>query len=86
MPVFAYPLVITAAPTKVHPHVAAIGPTNARKRLNERRNESLPRGIVFIEQHEHTDAPDAAALLRPRHHRPRRSAPEPRDELPPPHP
>jgi hypothetical protein len=49
---------------KVHPHIAAIGPTQARKRLSERRNVSLPPGIVFVALHEHADAPYALALLR----------------------
>jgi hypothetical protein len=38
---------VIAAPAEVHPHVAAIGPTQAPKRLRESRDESLPRGIVF---------------------------------------
>jgi hypothetical protein len=42
-------------------------------------------GIVFVEPHEHADAPNAIRLLRPRHRWPRRRAPEPRDELPPSH-
>jgi hypothetical protein len=33
----SYPIVVTAAPPKVHPHVAAIDPTQVRKRLSERR-------------------------------------------------
>jgi ABC-type uncharacterized transport system substrate-binding protein len=32
----SYPIDITAAPTKVHPHVAAIGPIQVRKGLRER--------------------------------------------------
>jgi hypothetical protein len=42
-----YPIAVTARPTKVHPHVAAIGPTQVRKRLSERRDVSLRQGIVF---------------------------------------
>jgi hypothetical protein len=39
--------------------------------------------IVFVASpHEHADAPHAVALLRPHDHRPRRRAPEPRDERP----
>src|SRR5215468_6822105 len=60
----SYPIVVIAVPPKVHPHVAAIGPTEARKRLNERRNESLRQGIVFVAPHEHADAAYAVALLR----------------------
>src|SRR5262249_22414941 len=44
----SYPIDVTTAPTKVHPHVAAIGPTQVRKRLSERREPSLLRGIVFV--------------------------------------
>jgi hypothetical protein len=33
----SYPIDVTAAPSKVHPQVAAIGPTQVRKRLRERR-------------------------------------------------
>jgi hypothetical protein len=52
--------------------------------LNEGRNESLPRAIVFIEQHEHADAPQPS-LLRPRDHRPRRRSAKSCKELPPQH-
>src|SRR5439155_14922369 len=31
----SYPIDVTAAPTKVDPHVAATGPTQVRKRLSE---------------------------------------------------
>jgi hypothetical protein len=34
----SYPIVVTAAPTKVHPHVATIGPTQVRKRLKRDRH------------------------------------------------
>ena len=43
-----YPTGVIAAPNNVHPNVAAIGPTQARKRLRERRNPSLRYGIVFV--------------------------------------
>ena len=36
-----YPIHVIAVPSKVHPHVAAIGPTQARKRLRERREARL---------------------------------------------
>jgi hypothetical protein len=78
----SYPINVTA-PTKVDPHVAAIGPTLARKRLRERGVAKLRHRIVFVVRHEHADASHAVALLRPRHHRPRHRAAEPRDELPP---
>src|SRR5262249_17428999 len=70
---------------KVNPHVAAIGPTQVRERLSERREASLPYGIVFIAPREHADASHAVALLRACRERPRRRATEPRDELAPLH-
>jgi hypothetical protein len=81
-----YPIAVAAAPTKVHPHVAAFGPAHVRKRMRERRDASLRRGIIFVKRHEHSDAPHALALLRPRHQRSRRCAPKPCDEVAPPHP
>ena len=66
----SYPIDVTAAPTNVHMHVAAIGPAQARKRLSERREGSLLDGIVFVERHEHADAPYPVALLRARRERP----------------
>src|SRR5215831_2349864 len=41
----SYPIGVTAGPTKVHPHVAAIGPAQVRKRLGERREASLRHRI-----------------------------------------
>jgi len=38
----SYPIVITAA-QRGHPHVAAIGPTQIRKRLRERSDATLLR-------------------------------------------
>src|SRR5262245_4277934 len=78
----SYPIGVTAAPPKVHPHVAAIGPTQFRKRLNERRVATVPLRIVFVVRHEHADVPHALALLRSRRARPRhRRAAEQRYEL-----
>jgi hypothetical protein len=59
------------------PHVATVGPTQARKRLSGRRDDSLR--IVFVARHEHADAPLAVALLRARRERPCRRAAESRD-------
>src|SRR6516165_8161423 len=64
------------APTKVHPHVAAIGPTQVRKRLRERKNARLRKRIVLVVRHEHADALHAVALLRTCGKRPRRRAAE----------
>jgi hypothetical protein len=80
----SYPIGVTAAPPKVHPHVPAIGPTQVRKRLRERRDISLPHRIVF-ERHEHADPPYAVALLRPRRQRPSHRAAEPCNKFAPPH-
>jgi hypothetical protein len=52
----SYPIGVTGAPTKVHPHVAAIGPTQVRKNLRERREAKLRLGIVFVVRHEHRRA------------------------------
>src|SRR6516164_2718532 len=68
---------------KVYPHVAAIGPTQVRKRLRERGVAKLPLRIIFLEPHEHADAPYALRLLRPCRERPRRRAAEPRDKRAP---
>ena len=80
----SHPIDVSAGPTKVHPHVAAIGPTQAGERLRERSNASLRHGVVFVARHEHADAPHAVALLRPRREGPYRRAAEERDELAPP--
>src|SRR5262249_15317954 len=81
----SYPIGVTTTPTKVHPQVVAVGPTQVRKRSRERGEASLPLGIVFGGPHEHADAPHAVGLLRARRERPRRSATERSDELPPSH-
>src|SRR5262249_654839 len=60
----SYPIDITAAPTKVHPHVASIGPAQVRKRSRERRKLRFCQRIVFVERTEDTDPPYAVALLR----------------------
>jgi hypothetical protein len=66
----SYPIDVIAVPPKVNPHVAAIGPTQAGKRLSERRVATLLLGIVFVERHEHADAPYPLTLLRARRQRP----------------
>jgi hypothetical protein len=80
----SYPIDVTVAPTKLHPHVAAVGPTQVRKRLRERREASLIPGIILVARHEHADAPYAVALLPVRRERPRRRAAEHAYELAPP--
>ena len=82
----SYLIDVVTVPPKVDPQVAAIGPTQARKRFRERRDVSLPIRIGFVVWHERADTPHAFALLRPRRKGPRRCTPEPCNELPPPHP
>jgi hypothetical protein len=72
----SYPIDVSAGPTALDPYVAAIGPTQVRKRLRVRGDDSLPHGIVFVARHEHADAPHALALLRARCERPRCRAAE----------
>jgi hypothetical protein len=79
----SYPIDVNAAPTRVNPHVAVIGPAQVRKRLRERRVATLPLKIVFVSPHEHADAPHAVALLRPRRERPCRRAAKSSDEFAP---
>ena len=54
---------------------------SVRKRLSERRVVTLPLRIIFIAQHERTDASHAVWLLRPCPQRPSSRA-NPRNELP----
>jgi hypothetical protein len=70
----SYPIDVSAVPPNVHPHVAAFGPTQVRKRLSEGREPSLRHGIIFVKRHEHADAPYAVSLLRAHRARPRRCA------------
>jgi hypothetical protein len=76
----SYPIGVITDPTKVDPHVAAIGPNQVRKGLRERRDDSLRYGIVFGERQEPADAPHAVALLRAPRERPCRRAAESGDE------
>jgi hypothetical protein len=59
--------VTTGPPPNVHPRVAAIDPTQVRKRLSERGVERLC--LVFVGRHEHADAPHPLGLLRVRRER-----------------
>src|SRR5262249_28112799 len=77
-----HPIDVSATPPKVDPHVAAIGPTQARKRLRERKEAMPLLGIGFVARHEHADPPHPPALLRARRKRPcRRRAAESSDEF-----
>jgi hypothetical protein len=79
----AYPIDVIACPTEVHPHVAAVYPTQVRNRLRERGKATLPLRIVFVKRHERANAPHPLALLCACRERPRRRAAEERDEFPP---
>src|SRR5262249_32647583 len=82
----SYPIDVIAVPPKVHPHVAAIDPTQIRNRSSERGNVSLPHGIVFVAPHQHADAAHSVRLLRARRKRPRDCrATKEGDELAPSH-
>jgi hypothetical protein len=80
----SYPIGVTAGPANVHPHVAAIDPTQVPERLSEGREAMLLLGIVFVERHKHADAPQAVPLLPPRRQRPSHHA-EPSNEFAPSH-
>src|SRR5262249_57809710 len=78
------PIDANGGPTNVDPHIAAIGPTQLRKGLPERKDAKLRRRIVFVEPDEHADAPYAVALLRLPRERPSRGrAAECSQQLPP---
>jgi hypothetical protein len=67
-------------PAKVHPHVAAVGPTQLRKSLHEPGELGHCVRIVLSKWHQHSDTPHA--LLRARCDRPRRRrATEQRDDF-----
>ena len=72
---------ISARPHRTSIRRLPIGPTQARKRLNERRSEGLQRGLVFVARREKADAPHAISLLRARRERPSSRAAEERDEV-----
>src|SRR5262249_9575297 len=79
--VFARSLGIAAAPARVDPRVAALGPAQLLQALQECRQTGLPFRSVG-HAHEHPDAPEAIRLLRTRQERPRsRRTAERRDEL-----
>jgi hypothetical protein len=73
-----YAIAIATGRSKVHPQIAAIGPTKARKRSRERRDAT-----VFVAPQEHANAPHAVALLCARRERPSRRAAESSDEFAP---
>src|SRR5262245_40617272 len=77
---------IAAGPTKLHPHVTAIDPSQLLQPLLQGRHATLPLRVVLGEDGEHADPARLVRLLRPRRERPcGRRAAEQRDELAPPH-
>jgi hypothetical protein len=63
------PIDAFAVPPNVHPHVAAIDPTQARKGLREHRKESLHHGMRAMRAHEWIREGDkAASRLAPKGH------------------
>jgi hypothetical protein len=80
------PVNVSAGPTDLHLHVAAVGPTRFSKPLHETGKEGLYLRIAFVPRHEHADPPQQAALLRTRRERQCRCCTaEKRDELAPSH-
>jgi hypothetical protein len=71
----SYPIAVFAVPPNVHPHVAANGPAQLRKRLSERRDGRPRQGTVFVARYEHTDPAHPAA---PAAHAPRAAKQRPR--------
>ena len=71
-------------PAEFDRHVVPLDIAGFLQALEKRKGEVL----VFVVGGLGAEIPDYRhrRLLRPRHHRPRRRAPESRDELPPPHP
>jgi hypothetical protein len=66
-------------------NIAAAHPSIPFELPPESQEPCLYLGIVLCDARQHADPPHSVALLRPRRHRPRRRASEPRDELPAPH-
>ena len=76
------PVNVAAGPTNLHPHVAAIGPTQFRKPLHKTGKEGLYLRIAFVPRHEHADPPQPAAAAAPARHRPcRHQTAEQRNQL-----
>jgi hypothetical protein len=78
-----YAFRIGTSPMIIDLQVAAFAPAPFLHPLPECHNASLCLRIVYGHPTEHADPPHAIGLLSTRRHRPRRCAPDPRDELPP---
>ena len=72
---------IAAGPTKLHPHVTAVDPSQLLQPLLQGRHATLSLRVVLGEDGEHADPARLVRLLRARIERPRRRAAEQRDEL-----
>src|SRR5262245_5799186 len=72
---------IAASPTKLHPHVTAVAPSQLLQPLLQGSDATLPLGVVLGEEGEHADPARLVRLLRARRERPRGCAAEQRDEL-----
>src|SRR5262249_32844667 len=57
-------------PTKLHPHVTAIDPSQLLQPLLQGRDATLPLGVVLGEDGEHADTARLVRLLRARRKRP----------------
>ena len=78
-------LVIASSPARIELYVAANCPAKLLHLTQECCQITLSFGVFGSRVHQHADAPNAPALLRPRHHRPSHSTANQREELPPLH-
>src|SRR5262249_29442861 len=76
---------VPSAESKLDPNVAAFDPAELCEFVQQSGSVGLPSRRVVIPVRQYTDATHTVILLRPRHHRPRRRAAEPGDDLPPVH-
>src|SRR5262249_30413018 len=73
-------------PAILDPDVATLRPAELPERFLEHGDAGLRFRVALGKRHQHADAPQALALLRPRRERPRcRRAAEQRDDLAPSH-
>src|SRR5262249_51665227 len=80
--IFANPFGITGAPAILQPYIAAVGPTQFLQSLQKCSDPSKRFRIVRGRGHQHTDAPNALGLLRPRRQPTRHRGHEERDKPP----
>src|SRR5262249_30734209 len=65
------PIRITFGPAKFDPVITVFPPPQLLELIPECRNPNLPSRIALQKVHKHADSPNAPALLRPHHKRPR---------------